>query len=378
MDDSDESEQFISVDDAITDYESDIVDVAEKEDSPASSFDEASSASSFTPMLHSQKFPKADVFENFNSSPKHTATKTGHKSTVSDKCLDEEEVQTTRLKVNSRERRRMHDLNSALNGLREVMPYANGPSVRKLSKISTLLLARNYILMLNNSLEEMKKLIGNIYQTNSQRFVQSIAPPAKHSVLGNPQGIQIGTTQPIFCSMPTIHTNITTTPVNTSWYVIGSESNGFHDSNIKNATVPSYLGQADLNQHMKSVHLPMALTPVEVSDKEDYLNKTANEREASTSPSTTVVTSNISSGPCPTSFCSTLHAHLSPLDPQASSLYSQRNAILPPARVTLIGRDLQHIPCPCSHCLLDSAMRLRHSLSFANSFVPVSKCTLTF
>ena len=42
----------------------------------------------------------------------------------------------------------MHDLNSALDGLREVMPYAHGPSVRKLSKIATLLLARNYILML--------------------------------------------------------------------------------------------------------------------------------------------------------------------------------------------------------------------------------------
>ncbi|ESO88904.1 hypothetical protein LOTGIDRAFT_70693, partial [Lottia gigantea] len=63
--------------------------------------------------------------------------------------MSEEELQLLRLKVNGRERRRMHDLNTALDGLRDVMPYANGPSVRKLSKIATLLLAKNYILMLS-------------------------------------------------------------------------------------------------------------------------------------------------------------------------------------------------------------------------------------
>ncbi len=68
-----------------------------------------------------------------------------------------------RLKINSRERKRMHDLNIAMDGLREVMPYAHGPSVRKLSKIATLLLARNYILMLSSSLEEMKRLVSEIY-----------------------------------------------------------------------------------------------------------------------------------------------------------------------------------------------------------------------
>lgn len=79
------------------------------------------------------------------------------------KLLSENELQTIRLKINSRERKRMHDLNVAMDGLREVMPYAHGPSVRKLSKIATLLLARNYILMLSNSLEEMKRLVSEIY-----------------------------------------------------------------------------------------------------------------------------------------------------------------------------------------------------------------------
>ncbi|XP_035262584.1 oligodendrocyte transcription factor 3-like [Anguilla anguilla] len=75
----------------------------------------------------------------------------------------EEDVQQLRIKINCRERKRMHDLNLAMDSLREVMPYAHGPSVRKLSKIATLLLARNYILMLSSSLHEMKRLFGEVY-----------------------------------------------------------------------------------------------------------------------------------------------------------------------------------------------------------------------
>lgn len=98
--------------------------------------------------------------------------------------LSKDEVQELRLKVNSRERKRMHDLNQAMDGLREVMPYAQGPSVRKLSKISTLLLARNYILMLSSSLEEMKKLVGDVYGGSagiqSRTATHPAAPPAAH------------------------------------------------------------------------------------------------------------------------------------------------------------------------------------------------------
>ena len=54
----------------------------------------------------------------------------------------------------------MHDLNDALDELRNVIPYAHSPSVRKLSKIATLLLAKNYILMQGNALEEMRKLVA--------------------------------------------------------------------------------------------------------------------------------------------------------------------------------------------------------------------------
>ncbi len=75
--------------------------------------------------------------------------------------------QKFRLNVNTRERRRMHDLNDALDELRSVIPYAHSPSVRKLSKIATLLLAKNYILMQANALDEMKKMVAYMNMNQS-------------------------------------------------------------------------------------------------------------------------------------------------------------------------------------------------------------------
>ena len=101
--------------------------------------------------------------------------------------LTDDERKNLRLKVNGRERKRMHDLNAALDGLRDVMPYAQGPSVRKLSKIATLLLAKNYILMLQSSIEEMKRLLAVTQPAVNQ--VQSAAysvNPAAFTV--NPAG----------------------------------------------------------------------------------------------------------------------------------------------------------------------------------------------
>uniref|UniRef100_A0A8C5QQW7 Oligodendrocyte transcription factor 3 n=1 Tax=Leptobrachium leishanense TaxID=445787 RepID=A0A8C5QQW7_9ANUR len=99
------------------------------------------------------------------------------------KQLSDQDIQQLRLKINGRERKRMHDLNLAMDGLREVMPYAHGPSVRKLSKIATLLLARNYILMLTSSLEEMKRLVGEIYGGHHSAFhCGTVGHPATHPV----------------------------------------------------------------------------------------------------------------------------------------------------------------------------------------------------
>ena len=64
-----------------------------------------------------------------------------------------------RLKVNARERQRMHEMNNALDALRMSMPYARGSSVKKLSKMNTLLLARNYILLLTKTSEELKSML---------------------------------------------------------------------------------------------------------------------------------------------------------------------------------------------------------------------------
>lgn len=69
----------------------------------------------------------------------------------------------------------MHDLNDALDELRAVIPYAHSPSVRKLSKIATLLLAKNYILMQANALEEMKRLIAYLQGTGTGAAL--VAPP---------------------------------------------------------------------------------------------------------------------------------------------------------------------------------------------------------
>ncbi|CAH1789495.1 unnamed protein product [Owenia fusiformis] len=88
------------------------------------------------------------------------------------KMVRDNEGKLVRLGINARERRRMHDLNDALDELRSVIPYAHSPSVRKLSKIATLLLAKNYILMQANALEELRRIIIYMNQT---------AAPAPHT-----------------------------------------------------------------------------------------------------------------------------------------------------------------------------------------------------
>ncbi|KAL8572115.1 hypothetical protein ACOMHN_031072 [Nucella lapillus] len=59
-----------------------------------------------------------------------------------------------RLESNERERQRMHSLNDAFQDLREVIPHVNLD--RKLSKIETLTLAKNYIKALTNVICEIR------------------------------------------------------------------------------------------------------------------------------------------------------------------------------------------------------------------------------
>ena len=121
---------------------------------------------------------KADKLTNNNDVKPYDEISNGSASDTEDQSEDRKPVspyirkfdrrhtsnvpEEVRLRVNSRERQRMHDLNSALDSLRSVMPYSHGPSVKKISKMATLLLARNYIVMLNKSLDEMRKLVNEL------------------------------------------------------------------------------------------------------------------------------------------------------------------------------------------------------------------------
>lgn len=112
-------------------------------------------------LMHTEGSPSSTTSANtITSSSSAMSSSTGRKSrtlsksiNVGRKCLINSNVnlnnvtQHVRLNINARERRRMHDLNDALDELRSVIPYAHSPSVRKLSKIATLLLAKNFILM---------------------------------------------------------------------------------------------------------------------------------------------------------------------------------------------------------------------------------------
>ncbi|XP_028027851.1 class E basic helix-loop-helix protein 22-like [Bombyx mandarina] len=95
---------------------------------------------------------------------------------------------TVRLNINARERRRMHDLNDALDELRGVIPYAHSPSVRKLSKIATLLLAKNYIMMQASALEELRRLVAYLQGTAT---AAGIVPPPGFDLAGFPAAAKL-------------------------------------------------------------------------------------------------------------------------------------------------------------------------------------------
>ncbi|CAF0833209.1 unnamed protein product [Rotaria sp. Silwood1] len=124
-----------------------------------------------------------DKASSSSSSSTTTTSRRRHRNsstTLNDNGTTGDDVTDLRLKINSRERKRMHDLNSALDSLREVIPYAKNPSVRKLSKMATLLLARNYIIMLTKTLDDMRQHLATCYQNKSEQDKsQTICPKAQ-------------------------------------------------------------------------------------------------------------------------------------------------------------------------------------------------------
>lgn len=160
------------------------------------------------------------------------------KSSYSLKGLSKQEIQEIRAKINSRERKRMHDLNSAMDSLREVMPYARGPSVRKLSKISTLSLARNYIQMLTKSVEDLKQLVDDIYRSNasSQRLP---VHPFYHQQHYNPVN-SMYSYQTLGHSAPTMHFSSSAPCVSPSCSCKSRETNNAGLSGSGNINIPPF------------------------------------------------------------------------------------------------------------------------------------------
>lgn len=70
-------------------------------------------------------------------------------------AMNARERNLRRLESNERERMRMHSLNDAFQALREVVPHVR--LERKLSKIETLTLAKNYIMALTNVVCELRR-----------------------------------------------------------------------------------------------------------------------------------------------------------------------------------------------------------------------------
>ncbi|VDO24215.1 unnamed protein product [Onchocerca flexuosa] len=103
--------------------------------------------------------------------------------------LNEEEQAVLRMSINSRERKRMHDLNDALDELRQCLPYSHRTGSRKMSKINTLLLASNWqvIKHLTNANNELRQKLDELRsnnRSNATTVLQATSTSAHH--LGSP------------------------------------------------------------------------------------------------------------------------------------------------------------------------------------------------
>lgn len=101
--------------------------------------------------------------------------KSPKKSSKRRKGVSARERNMRRIESNERERQRMHSLNDAFEGLRNVIPHIN--MERKLSKIETLTLAKNYIKALTNvicDLRNEKAVFNDIYECSQTDVLNSI------------------------------------------------------------------------------------------------------------------------------------------------------------------------------------------------------------
>lgn len=126
---------------------------AQEDPSPASESTDSSSVSDDVAVTSKPKQPKR------NSSSATAAAAAAAAAAVANgrrrrTTLSARERNLRRLESNERERMRMHSLNDAFQALREVIPHVS--MERKLSKIETLTLAKNYIMALTNVICDMR------------------------------------------------------------------------------------------------------------------------------------------------------------------------------------------------------------------------------
>lgn len=85
-----------------------------------------------------------------------------------------------RLESNERERMRMHSLNDAFQNLREVVPHVSMDR-KKLSKIETLTLARNYIVALHGVMNNLQKTNGDTQLPEMTSWQSSLLNPGANT-----------------------------------------------------------------------------------------------------------------------------------------------------------------------------------------------------
>lgn len=126
---------------------------------------------------------------------------------------------TRRLKANDRERNRMHNLNSALEKLRCVLP--NLPDETKLTKIETLRFAHNYIWALSETLKMLdSKGIRPISEMNGQSNTSVSSEQTQAPTLYG------------YCSPPIV-------PPSPAWSSVGSP-HPVSSSSLQNYTTTDY------------------------------------------------------------------------------------------------------------------------------------------
>ena len=107
--------------------------------------------------------------------------------------LSSRERNLRRLESNERERMRMHSLNDAFQALREVIPHV--AMERKLSKIETLTLAKNYIMALTNVICDMRGDEKPYQFCKKQQGNDEVAALNVVGVAKNPQKLPNGSSE---------------------------------------------------------------------------------------------------------------------------------------------------------------------------------------